>query len=78
MGGDNFYIGPWWFIVLFPLALISLIAGLIWNLYGGLISYYIAHIFIAVYGILSISLASYDLYAACREKRKDRHKNKEH
>ena len=45
---------------------------------GGLISYYIAHIFIDVYGILSISLASYDLYVACREKRKDRHKNKEH
>lgn len=32
MGGDNFYIGPRWFIVFFPLALISLIAGLIWNL----------------------------------------------
>lgn len=74
MGGDNFYIGPRWFIVFFPLALISLIAGFT----GGLISYYIAHIFIDVYGILSISLASYDLYAACREKRKDRHKNKEH
>lgn len=78
MGGDNFYIGPGWFIVLFPLALISLIAGLIWTFTGGLISYYIAHIFIVVYGILSISLASYDLYVACREKRKDRHKNKEH
>lgn len=78
MGGDNFYIGPGWFIVFFPLALISLIAGLIWRYTGGLISYYIAHIFIAVYGILSISLASYDLYVACREKRKDRHKNKEH
>jgi membrane protease YdiL (CAAX protease family) len=73
MGGDNFYIGPWWFIVFFPLALISLIAGLIWKFTGSLISYYIAHIF-----IVSISLASYDLYVACREKRKDRHKNKEH
>ena len=78
MGGDDFYIGPWWFIVLFPLALISLIAGFIWRSTGGLMSYYIAHIFIDVYGILSISLASYDLYVACREKRKDRHKNKEH
>lgn len=54
MGGDNFYIGPRWFIVFFPLALISLIAGLIWTFTGGLISYYIAHIFIDVYGILSI------------------------
>ena len=32
MGGDNFYIGPRWFIVFFPLVLISLIAGLIWTL----------------------------------------------